>query len=134
MSEQLIQEATDQEMQARREQLIEAGVICPGNKINTLNEMSPSETREFFVARGTIQPVERRADGSVSYCALPPPRKNLSTNSEEGEYCLQPLRTENDYLRRKQVYFRSLQELLFARRDLNLIVGRKDINDPEWYF
>ena len=134
-----IPEATDVEATERRNSLIESRVITPGSPVErkaslSLNELTPFETRMLLIKQGAIKPVERLEDGSVTYCELPEKQNVKSTNVEEGEYRVKPILSESDYLRKKMVYFRSLQELLFARRDLNLIVGKKEFTDPEWFF
>ena len=134
-----IPEATDVEATERRNSLIESGVITPGSPVERaaaipLNELTPFEARLLFIKDGAIKPVERLSDNTVTYCELPASRNVKSTNVEEGEYRVKPIVSEEDYSRRKMVYFRSLQELLFARRDLNLIVGKKELTDPEWFF
>lgn len=124
-----LMEATEMEANERREQLIAAGIISTRR-----TELTPEEMRTLLVCRGIIKPVEKLEDGTVTYCPLPERLNVRSTNPEEGEYRVKPIVSESDYERRKMVYFRSLQELLFARRHLNLIVGKKEEKDPEWFF
>lgn len=128
--------ANEQETIEQRNKLIAAGIITPGKPKQaekTLEQMSPEETRQYFINRGTIKPVEL-VDDRATYCELPRKIRHYNLNTEEGEYHPSPIKTDVDYYRRRQVYFRMLQELLFARRNLNLIVGRKEPNDPDWYF
>jgi hypothetical protein len=128
-------EATDNEAQMRRDRLIKLGVISTNITQQRENQnMSPEEIRSKLIQSGVIKPVEKLKDGRVTYCDLPQKLNIKSTNNEEGEYRVKPIVSESDYERKKMVYFRSLQELLFARRHLNLIVGKKEENDPEWFF
>ncbi len=121
-------EATDQETAERRQFLIDNGIISLSSGANE------SKWRKELIKRGTIEPIERLPCGEITYVKLSPSQKIKSINKEEGEYKIKPIVSEEDYNRKKNAYFRSLQELLFSRRDLNLIVGKKNDNDPDWYF
>jgi hypothetical protein len=123
-----LQEATEQEAAERRQFLIDNGTITLTPNQNN------QQWRNELVKSGTIKPIERLPNGRITYVPLAPSRRIKSTNREEGEYTVKPILSDADYERRKKAYFRSLQELLFSRRDLNLIVGKKNDNDPEWYF
>lgn len=121
-------EATEQETAERRQFLIDNNIISLSSGANE------SKWRKELVKSGTIEPIERLPCGEITYVKLSPPQKIKSINKEEGEYKIKPIVSEADYDRKKNAYFRSLQELLFSRRDLNLIVGKKNDNDPDWYF
>jgi hypothetical protein len=116
--------ATDQEYINRRNEFINAGIIKPGTYTPTENmeDMTPQETREFLIANGTIKPVTYE-DGKMIYCDLPPQKKYSNLNTEEGEYKVLSINTEEDYNRRKQVYFRMLQEVVTSRQELGLIIN-----------
>lgn len=126
-------EATDEESNNRRNFLIGSGIISKNNIRKEKIEMAPEEIRKNLISSGVIKPVEK-VNGKVTYCSLPPKTNVKSTNNEEGEYRVKPIVSDDDYNRRKMVYFRSLQELLFARQHLNLIVGKKEDKDPDWFF
>jgi hypothetical protein len=125
-------EATEVESNKRRSFLIEHGIISTNTKEK--QSMSPEEIRKNLIKSGIIKPVEKLENGKVTYCDLPQKIKIKSINNEEGEYRVKPIVSDEDYNRRKMVYFRSLQELLFARQHLNLIVGKKEDKDPDWFF
>jgi len=113
--------ATEQECIERRNEFINAGIIKPGTH-------TPQETREFLIANGTIKPVTR-VDGKMIYCDLPPQKKYSNLNTEEGEYKVLPINTDEDYNRRKQVYFRMLQEVVTSRQELGLIINFEKENE-----
>lgn len=116
--------ATNKECIDRRNFLINAGIIVPGNNTNRF--------RDDLIKCGLIQPLFCK-DGSIKYCDLPPKRNHLFY-SNEGEYKSKPITSDNDYYRRRQVYFRMIQEVLYSRVSLNLILGKKKDSDPDWYF
>ncbi|MFA5048327.1 MAG: hypothetical protein WC516_04890 [Patescibacteria group bacterium] len=127
--------ASDQECIDRRKQLIEFGIITPadnsefiirrdGNVVMPTKENSKNE-RKNLIDCGIIN-IEL-------YKLLPEKNRPLCTQ-EEGEYKCHPIKTEEEYLRRKHAYFRMIQEILFSRRDLNIIFGKKENNNPSWYF
>ena len=122
--------ATDQEYNNRRNEFIDAGIIRPGTHtpMEKLENMTPQETREFLIANGTIKPVTC-VDGRMQYCDLPPKKKYSNLNTEEGEYKVLPINTEEDYNRRKQVYFRMLQEVVVSRQELGLIINFEKENE-----
>lgn len=117
--------ATNKECIYRRNFLINAGIITPGN-------IDKDRRREDLIKCGLIQPLFFK-DGSIKYCDLPPNRNYLFYSSE-GEYKSKPIISDNDYYRRRQVYFRMIQEVLHSRISLNLILGKKKNSDPDWYF
>jgi hypothetical protein len=122
--------ATEQECIERRNEFINAGIIKSGTHTPTekLENMTPQETREFLIANGTIKPVTC-VDGKMIYCDLPPQKKYSNLNTEEGEYKVLPINTDEDYNRRKQVYFRMLQEVVTSRQELGLIINFEKENE-----
>jgi hypothetical protein len=126
--------ANDTEVMERREQLINTGVITEGNPIKAFNDFTAEDTREYFINQGTIKPVGRLNDEPI-YSPIHESKKYpRNTLSEEGEYKATPIITEEDYQRKKALYFRMMQELLVSRAKCGLVLGKKELNDPEWYF
>lgn len=127
--------ASDSECLERRAQLINAGIIVPANTSELIQKkdgsfvvstiQSSKEMRKTLISSGLIDP---------NLCRLLPEKDRPISNLEEGEYKPRPIKTEQEYLRRKQAYFRIMQEILFSRKDLGLVLGKKEDGDPDWYF
>jgi len=136
--------ATDRECRDRRSLLVLLGVIKSGNKSeiifrkDALPVVSTRKTcrvmREKLIEREIIQPIRELKDGNITFCKLPPRKKRRIVEREEGEYKPRPIETDEDYYRRRQVYFRMIQEILYSRKKLKLILGKKKDDDPDWYF
>lgn len=129
-----IEFATDNECQERRNFLITCGYIKPANRseLSSKGEINVVSTKRFahkkrseLISLGIID---------QSLCKLIPEIGDFPSNREEGEYKVKPIITEEQYQRRKMAYFRMIQEILFSRRDLNLILGKREDTDPDWYF
>ena len=134
--------ASDEECLNIRNSLIEKGIIVPGKSnlikkngvLPTVSTKKYSKNlREDLINREFIFPVELQEDGSISYCKLIPYRGKYFPK-EEGEYKSKPIKNNRDYIRRKQIYFRMIQEILYSRRELKLVLGKKEDSDPDWYF
>lgn len=106
--------ATDKECVARRNALIYNRIIKPGKYIGERNRL---------IEKGLINP---------NLCEVE--QNKYIVNSEEGEYKSRPIGSNEEYEKRKLIYFRILQEVLQSRRDLKLILAIKEKTDPEWYF
>lgn len=127
-------EATDQECLQRRRLLIGSGVITPstdsllkrpdGSLAVPTNQYS-ANLRATLINNGIINP---------DLISLPERDRSKPVNIEEGEYKPRPIANNNEYMRRKQAYFRILQEVLKSRVELNLNLGPKKNTDPDWYF
>jgi len=123
--------ATDSESELRRQELINAGLIKVSSDVVSLKNGDVSvstksnryKERLHLISKGMIK---------VSLCNLRP--ENVAERKEEGEYKSRVPQSDAEYVRRKAAYFRMLQEVLYSRRELNLILGRKDEKDPEWFF
>ena len=107
--------ASDTECFNMRSKLIASGIITLGDEINM--------NRQRLIDDGIL---------SEELYELIPGKRGVGY--EEGEYIARPIKTEEEYNRRKAAYFRMIQEILYSRRDLKLILGRKEPTDPEWYF
>ena len=126
--------ATDKECQIRRSKLIAAGVIQPAPKSDLIERKGGSITlstrknnygkRKKLISKGIID---------SNLCHLIPETGKYKAK-EEGEYVSNPIVSELEYFRRKQIYFRMIQEILMSRKELKLILGKKNENDPDWYF
>lgn len=119
--------ATNAECDMMRNDLIARGIIKlvkPG-AITAQTKRLRKQERGQLVERGFIDP---------ELCQLPAPILPRPRANEEGEYKPMPITNDNEYIRRRQVYFRMIQEILHSRRDLKLILGPKGNNDPEWIF
>ncbi len=125
--------ATDLEAKNRRNYLIEQGVLVP-NSFTTIskdNDMVASTkkasllTRKKLIDMGIIE---------ESLVEVPKYDKKYLFPKEEGEYIPKPINNELEYKRKKHMYFRMMQEILKSRKDLHLILGKKEDNDPDWYF
>ena len=127
-------EATDQECLQRRKFLIATGVITPS--VDTLckrpdGSLAVSTNRYSGNLRNTLVNSGIISSDLVS---LSEKGRSKSVNVEEGEYKPRPITSNDKYIRRKQAYFRVLQEVLKSRVDLNLNLGSKKNTDPDWYF
>ncbi len=126
--------ATEQECEDRRKFLIESGVITPAKRndvifrkkfdpvINTIE--SSRIIRRKLIDKGIISP---------ELCQV----KSIfvrGNSSDQGEYKTHPIKTEEEYNRRKNIYFRMMQEILYSRWDLRLVLVPKKESDPDWYF
>lgn len=127
--------ATDAECEFRRSQLIAAGVIkpCDGktliNKKNSIavsTKKSSRIQRNTLIAKGFITPMEFRSDP-------PEPVIKVVEPKEEGEYHIKPI-TDVNYQRRKEMYLWVIQDILLARKKLNIMPVKKSDSDPDWYF
>lgn len=127
-------EATEQECIDRRNLLIANGIITPANKseiikknreevISTRKEVL--NKRKQLIKQGIINP---------RLCGIIHEKNIVVKNNDEGEYNPKKISNNGEYLRRRSIYFRMLQEIIFARIDLKLILGKKNSNDPEWIF
>ena len=126
--------ATDEECTIRRNELIAAGVIQPASKSDLIERKDGSiilstrknnyGKRKDLISKGVID---------ANLCELIPETGKHQVK-EEGEYVSKPITSELEYFRRKQVYFRMMQEILKSRKELKLILGKKNDNDPDWYF
>ena len=92
-------EATEQETIEYRNELIKKGIIST----------NPISVREKLIKNGTIKPLEKLSGGFVTYSPLPKSLNIKSINTEEGEYRVKPIMSDEDYKRRNMVYLRSLQ-------------------------
>lgn len=124
--------STDSECLQLRNELIKRKIIKPGNPKDIITKgdnkiLSSSkgnrELREYLVDIGVIDP---------NPCAIS--KGNYSELPEEGEYSPKKILSDEEYNKRKNNYFRIMQEMIFARRDLKLILGKKNENDPDWFF
>jgi len=119
--------AASTECDEMRNSLIAKGTIVPtkpGVSAAQIRRCRKQE-RERLIELGIINP---------ELCDLPSPALPRPRAGEEGEYKPLPIVNENDYLRRRQTYFRMVQEILQSRRELRLVLGPKGNNDPEWVF
>jgi hypothetical protein len=129
-----LQFATNQECAERREYLIKTGVIKPAGKndvifkrnsdpiVNTIK--TSRKMRQKLIDNGII---------STDLCKVEPAR-DCGVVNEQGDYKVRPIKSEDEYERRKNMYFRIMQEILHSRRDLKLILISKRDSDPDWYF
>lgn len=127
-------EATDQECNERRNILIANGIIIPTNKSDIIKingeeivstRKSVLNKRKQLIKQGVINP---------RLCNIIHEKNIVVENNDDGEYNPKKISNDDEYLRRRSVYFRMLQEIIFARIDLRLILGKKNSNDPEWIF
>jgi len=126
--------ATDEECKARRSVLIAMGVIKPATKSDLIEKKDGTiilstrkesrAGRKQLIDQGIIDP---------TFCELIPD-KSFHKGKEEGEFKSRPIKSKEEYDKRKQAYFRIMQEILKSRKDLRLVLGKKNDNDPEWYF
>jgi hypothetical protein len=126
--------ATDEECRARRSILIAMGVIRPAPKSDLIEKKDGTVIlstrrdgrvrRKLLVDQGIIDP---------TLCELIPD-ESFYKGKEEGEFKSRPIQSKEGYDRRKQAYFRVMQEILRSRKDLRLVLGKKNDDDPEWYF
>jgi hypothetical protein len=126
--------ATDRECEDRRRMLVAGGIIKPAEK----SEIVFRKNAIPVVSTRRARNAERRRlieDGIIdpSYCELLPEQRRISS-SEEGEYKPRPIRSPEEFERRKRAYFRVMQEILRSRKELSLILGPKKDDDPEWFF
>lgn len=130
--------ATDEECLEMRNRLVAKGHIVPGNMEQEQEQghggmVRTAVSRKQLVECNLLKPIERSMRGELSFCeTIPNPEPYRG--SEEGEYSCRQIRSYNEYLRRRQAYFRMLQEVLHSRRELRLVLGQKRSTDPDWYF
>jgi len=126
--------ATDTECKARRSVLIAMGAIVPARKADLITKKDGSiilSTRKQ--SRIKRQRLVDQGIVDENLCELVP--HDVSHKSaNEGEYKVKPIQSNAAYLRRRQSYFRIMQEILHSRKELKLILGKKNDNDPDWYF
>lgn len=91
--------ATDEEHAALREELIAAGIIKPASEDD---QNSREESSTFHPAP--------KQDRTVNVGAIP----------ESGSYRCRPIRTDEEYDRRRQNYLHVLQSVLRSRRKLGV--------------
>ena len=126
--------ATDKECQNRRAYLVKAEIIKPCEKL-AQRKVAPTKEnsrklKEELIKQGLLEPM---CKGDLPNF-IPLPSKRISIICEEGEYKEKPIVSDRDLQRRRQVYFRMMQEILYSRKKLKLILGKKNDNDPNWYF
>ena len=131
--------ATDEECAARRNALIYVGMIKPakdpelfvkkGNPVALSTKEASARKRQELIDRGIITP----DPVPVSSGLVRPPR-----GKEEGQYKPRPIKSDAEYEKRKQAYFRLMQEMLISRRELRLVFNQWDEAKmgpwPNWYF
>ena len=119
--------AAAMECDEMRNSLISKGTIVPakpGMAAAQIRKFRRQE-RERLIELGIIDP---------ELCRLPSPILPRVRAGEEGEYKPTPISSDGEYYRRRQTYFRMVQEILQSRRELRLVLGPKGNNDPEWVF
>lgn len=127
--------ASDNECLERRQQLIDAGIITPANKGELIQRRDGNlviSTKQ--ISREKRQNLIKSKMLNINLCDLFPEANRPISKSEEGEFKSRSIKTDLEYQRRKAAYFRIMQEVLFSRTDLDLILGKKENNDPDWYF
>jgi hypothetical protein len=117
--------ATDGECKERRNCFIENGIIKPAQ-----TKLSLDIKKQRKIERKQLKDAGIIESG---FCKVPR-NKVRPIPQEEGEYVVKPITNDIEYNKRKQQYFRALQEILHSRRDLKLILATKTSNDPEWVF
>lgn len=126
--------ATDKECEAYRETLIATGIIKPAPRSELI------EKKDGTIILSTRRDSRARRERLIEGGVLDPTLCQLVTNPNphtpkgEGEYSPKPIESEEEYDRRKRAYFRVMQEILRSRKDLRLVLGKKNDKDPEWYF
>lgn len=123
--------ATDNECSARRQKLIDAGVITENNSQLIDRDGEPYVSTKGYASQ-LRKDLERQGLVSSEYLDIPslPTKKG----SEEGEYKVRPIRTQAQYARRRLLYLRMLQEILVSRRELKLNLAPRQPSDPDWVF
>jgi hypothetical protein len=111
----------DQEL---RDNLINKGTIKTAQPEIPTKKLRRQE-RMQLIKLGIIDP---------TLCQLPEVKLPRPSGEEEGEYKVRPIINDIEYFQRRQAYFRMLQEVLYARKELKLVLGSKGPNDPEWIF
>lgn len=127
--------ATDAECKVRRAFLVNSGAIKPAAKADVVikkdgsqvlsTRKSSREWRKKLIDQGVISP---HSDYN------PPVSRGKYTPSDEGEYDPQPIESEEEYVRRRNNYLWMISDILRARRELRLVLGKKSDSDPDWYF
>lgn len=116
--------ATDKECMEIRQKLIDKGYLLPTSG-------SVESSRNKLIESGNIKPMTK--NGKQTFCKLVRER-NLPKCKDEGEYSSRPIESTKEYERRLAAYFYSIQEILYARDSLKLVLGKKNKNDPDWVF
>lgn len=124
--------ATDDECYMRRKILIHYGIIKEGDdklvdkgdNVAVSTKTYASTLRESLIASGLIDP---------DYIKLLPRDRSIKVR-EEGQFKPDKPISSDRYERVRRAYLRSLQEILVARRELNLNLGPKKDSDPDWIF
>lgn len=124
--------ANDEECAARRQKLIEAGIITENNS-NLVDRSGESYVSTKSYAADLRKSLEKQGLVSSDYFEIPPLSRRAG-GAEEGEYKARPIRNDGQYARRRLLYFRMLQEILVSRRELNLSLRPKLESDPDWVF
>lgn len=123
--------ATDEECAARRQKLIDAGILKENTSKIIERSGEPYLTTKTYASR-LRKDLERQGLVSSDYYDVPSLSKRKG--SEEGDYKVRPIRSQAQYERRRLLYFRMLQEILISRRELNLSLKPKQEGDPDWIF
>jgi DICT domain-containing protein len=126
-----IQFANNNECAQRRKVLISAGII----KENPNNLVIRKETHTVST-KAFSQELKRKfiSEGILDQNYIKISKCNESSQSEEGAYEPTLVKNDEQYLQKKTIYFRMLQEILVARRELDLTLGPKLSSDPDWFF
>ena len=127
--------AGETECRVRRAFLIAGGIIKPAGKVDIIvkkdgsqvlsTRRSSKEWRSKLIEQGIIEP-------DFEYKPVSVRTGNLCR--EEGTYDPQPIRSDEEYERRRDNYLWMISDLLRVRRELKLVLGKKDDEDPDWYF
>ena len=126
--------ATEQDCIDRRQELINAEILTPAGEEELIVKDSivyisttkqSDEERNKLINKNIINP---------NPCDLIPEKNRKTSNLEEGEIKNKCVRSKVEYLRRRAAYFRMMQEIIFSRRDLNLVLAKKSDRDPDLYF
>lgn len=127
--------ASEEECTTRRAFLVFNGTIKPAGKTDVTVKKDGSQalsTRRSSRALRNKLIEQRIINPEPSYKA--PIIRCRHTASEEGEYDPQPIKSDNEYIRRRDNYLWMVSDILRVRRELKLVLGKKADNDPDWYF
>jgi hypothetical protein len=122
---------TDEESNIIREQLIEAGILTPATDdelIKRKNEVVFSTTQKSKALRQKLID-----DGFISEDRVKLMPRAKGKTAEEGIYQPKSIKTEEDYERKRAMYLYMVQDILIARRELNLDLGPVKSNEG-WMF
>ena len=122
---------TDEESSLIREQLIDAGILTPAKE----HELSVKKNDMVFSTSGKTKLLRQKLidDGFISEDRIELMPKVKSKATEEGVYFPKPIKTEEDYERKRAVYLYMVQDILIARRELKLELGPVKSNEG-WMF